>query len=90
MRFGTFGPIMMEMEKGLILLFALNVLVVSAFAIHLALRRTVTLGTSAPEAPAGSAETALTMPDGRTLEEYVYAGLVDLRIMLVQAARRSH
>ena len=29
------------------------------------------------------------LPTGRALEEYIEAGLVDLRIMLVQAARRG-
>ena len=31
-----------------------------------------------------------TIPVGRSLEEYVHSGLVDLRIMLLQAARRGH
>ena len=39
----------------------------------------------------GAHETpAPAVPSGRQLEEYVQAGLVDLRIMLVQAARRGH
>ena len=40
-----------------------------------------------PGAPVASAPA---IPSGRQLEEYVQAGLVDLRIMLVQAARRGH
>ena len=37
---------------------------------------------------AGGAAAQRTLPAGRQLEEYVQAGLDDLRLMLVEAARR--
>lgn len=44
----------------------------------------------AAQTPEGSpdADPELGLPGGRSLDEYVHAGLVDLRIMLAQAARR--
>jgi hypothetical protein len=43
-----------------------------------------------PGVPGASVAAAPVVPSGRQLEEYVQAGLVDLRIMLVQASRRGH
>lgn len=80
---------MEPVENILILLFALNVVVVSVVVMHVAVR-TDKLRPAAVETPEGSPGTGpeLRLPGGRSVEEYVHAGLVDLRIMLVQAARR--
>ena len=45
-------------------------------------------GKLAPLAGAGAAVAPRLLPAGRQLEEYVQAGLDDLRLMLVEAARR--
>ena len=75
---------MVKVETALILAFAVNVVVVVILVMHLAVR-TDKLGPIGPEPDPGF---GAALPDGRTLEEYVHAGLVDLRIMLAQAARR--
>lgn len=75
------------------LLLLVHVLVVGAFvagrALHARLGPVVVTPNPARELALSSGH-ALTLPTGRTLEEYVQAGLTDLRIMLVQAARRRH
>jgi hypothetical protein len=76
------------------LLMVVHVVVVSGFmatrALHARLAPlagpTVEPG-GAKALPAGA---SAVLPPGRLLEEYVQAGLDDLRIMLVQAARRGH
>jgi hypothetical protein len=78
-----------RVENLLILLFALNVVAVSAVVMHLA-ARTDKVWPAAPQTPEGFPDAGIEagLPGGRSVEEYVHAGLVDLRIMLVQAARR--
>lgn len=74
------------------LLMVVHVVVVSGFMATRALHaRLAPLAGPAGEpgpgaAPAGASSV---LPTGRLLEEYVQTGLDDLRIMLVQAARRS-
>lgn len=72
----------------------LHVVIVGGFAAGQALngngstRRAAALGPGLREARAlGASPVPLS---GRQLEDYVQAGMVDLRIMLVQAARRRH
>lgn len=70
-------------------LVAMVVVTVVSFAVHRAMRLESFLAPGSPSRdPQTAASHALVIPDGRNLEEYVQAGLVDLRIMLVQAARR--
>jgi hypothetical protein len=89
-------------ESLLLLLFVVHVPVVALLAVHAAARSgrlrygltgppavsAAPLGTTGEAGPTGSVARGFGVPEGRTLEEYVQAGLVDLRIMLVQAARR--
>ena len=76
----------------LALLLFLNVVVGLAFvvarALHAKLSPMATPASASGGAPALAARALPPVPTGRQLEEYVQAGLVDLRIMLVQAARR--
>ena len=88
MRFGTFGRIMVKVETPLILVFAINLLAVTLVVWHLVRHEKLTRMApyargAVPDTGAGDA-----LPEGRSLEEYVHAGLDELRIMLVQAARR--
>lgn len=76
----------------LVLILVLHVVVVGALVVGRALH--AKLGpVVVPAAEAGAGQSFQTghpfaLPAGRSLEEYAQAGLVDLRIMLVQAARR--
>jgi hypothetical protein len=64
--------------------------VVSARALHAKLLLLTPPTVEARGADALSSSDPSALPSGRQLEEYVHAGLVELRIMLVQAARRRH
>ena len=75
------------------LLMVVHVVVVSGFMATRALHaRLAPLASPAGEpGPGGAAPSGASsvLPTGRLLEEYVQTGLDDLRIMLVQAARRG-
>ena len=91
LRFGTFGPDNRQVEM-LSLLFLLHVVVavafVSARAIHA--RLSPVAAPAVASGPGGelSSGAVPAVLSGRQLEDYVQAGLDDLRIMLAQAARR--
>lgn len=75
------------------LLMLLHVVVICAFVAARALHaKLLPLAVPTLEPGVGDAFSlagaAPVVPSGRQLEEYVQAGLVDLRIMLAQAARR--
>lgn len=92
LRFGTFGPDNRQVET-LTLLLLLHVVVVVAFvsarAIHVRLSP-VTESRAAPRAGGVVSGALPPVLSGRQLDDYVQAGLDDLRIMLAQAARRRH
>ena len=72
------------------LLMVVHVVVVSGFMATRALHaRLAPLPGPAVEPGVAGAGASSLLPTGRLLEEYVQTGLDDLRIMLVQAARRG-
>lgn len=72
----------------LVLVVIATVVVVVHRVVHRSVRPDVVRPTPAA-ATGGVALEAPRLPPGRTVEEYAQAGLLDLRIMLAQAARRS-
>jgi hypothetical protein len=76
------------MENLLIAAILLHVLVVTALLVHRGLRTDTVEDRSAARLRSIQPGPLSALPGGNSLEEYVQAGLLDLRIMLAQAARR--
>lgn len=75
----------------LVLVLVLHVVVVVGFIAGRALHARIgPIVVTAPDPGTAMGVAPVDPLAGRTLEEYVRAGLVDLQIMLVQAARRRH